>query len=640
MQKYAKYAIVILFSLMWIVVSIMRVPPGTGTYSEIGPDGSWALSLSAMWEQGKISGRDFYFTYGGVSQMLARFGQWMHQSQSAYDSLPLILLSFHLACIVLLAIFLLWMRRLSWFHTLFIYAAATFLNLFSEPTSFRVLILMLCAAGVVRTVAAGNVKQRRAWASVCGLLCLVAQLITVELGAYAVFIITASFLLLLFKVDRRSMTESLWIVLGIFLAGNLIIGFASRPAYAYHFYALEMLRGYTYGMGSNWALGLWPTLALVLAGVYALGTAVSLSRRMDARDCALLLSLAICSAVSLKSALIRSDLGHITQGLSPTVVLFLVLGLGWPISRAMKKLWMALFAALLLAWPWAGASAFLHFKSVFDGTASLPAKVKQILSASSKIEEAVPPELPLAVESARNTPVLVFPYQNSIGIALRRPLVAPVLLAINAATESLQKYYVDALDRAGPDAEVIYAVDTIGSSPIDSVQSITRAPLIFEYLWRSYELVPGQKSGAGFYLLRKRPHPKDLRIRELRFRTDHARDKGVEAILDEPAACSTVRFDLKIRYPAARFLGRPAGLEVAFSRGSAAVLRSALVPIEISRVFSTDVSLAGPDQFIEIFGPAPPPGRIWDRVQFTPRPSDWLGWPPNQVKLVSIKCLE
>ncbi len=640
MQKYGKYAIVVLFSLMWIVISIMRAPPGTGTCSEIGPDGSWALSLAAMWEQGEISGRDFYFTYGSVSQMLARFGQWMHHSQSAYDSLPLILLSFHLTGVVLLAIFLLWIRRLNWLHTLFIYVAATFLNLFSEPTSFRVLIIMLCAAAVVRTVAAGNVKQRRAWASVCGLLCLVAQLITLELGAYAVFIISASFLLLLFKADRRSMTESLWIAFGIFMAGNLIIGFASRPVFAYHFYAIEMLRGYTYGMGSDWALGPWPTVALVLAVVFALGAAASLSRRVDASDSALLVSLAICSAASLKSVLIRSDLGHITQGLSPAVALFLVLGLGWPISRAMKKLWMVLFAALLLAWPWAGASAFVHFRSVFDGTASLPAKVKRILSASSKIEEAVPPELPLAVENACSTPVLVFPYHNSIGVALGRPLVAPVLLAINAATEALQKYYVDALDRAGPDTEVLYAVDTIGSSPIDSVQSISRTPLIFEYLWHSYEPVPGQKSGAGFYLLRKRPRPKDLRIRELRFRTNHAGDQGVEAILDEPAACSTVRFDLKIRYPAARFLGRVTGLDVTFSKGSAAVLRSALVPIEISRVFSTDVSLAAPDHFIEIFGPAPPPGRIFDRVRFAPRPSDWLGWPPNQVEIVSIKCLE
>jgi len=640
MQKYGKFAVVVLFSLMWIVVSVMRVPSGTGTFSEIGPDGSWALSLAAMWEQGEISGRDFYFTYGPVSQALARFGQWMHRSQSAYDSLPLILLSFHLACIVLLAVFLLWIRRLNWRHTLFIYAAATFLNLFSEPTGFRVLILMLGAAAIVRTAAAGNVKQRRAWASVCGLLCLVAQLITVELSAYAVFIVTASFLLLLFRADKRSVAESLGIVLGIFTAGNLIIGFASWPAFAYHFYALEMVRGYTYGMGSNWALGPWPTLALVFAGIYVLWAAGYLSRRSGVPDLALLLSLTFCAAASLKSALIRSDLGHITQGLSPAVVLFLVLGLGWPIPRAMKTLWMTLFAALLLAWPWAGASAFLHFKSVFDGTVSLPAKVERILSACSKIEEAVPPELPLTVEHARNRPVLVFPYQNSIGIALQRPLVAPVLLAINAGTEALQKYYVDALDRAGPDTEIIYGVDTIGSSPIDSVQSISRTPLIFEYLWRSYELVPGQKSGTGFYLLKKRPRPKDLHIRELKFRTVHAGDKGIEAILDEPAACSTVRFDLKIRYPAARVLGRAAGLEVAFSRGGAAVLRSALVPIEISRVFSTDVSLAGPDHFIEIFGPAPPPGRIFDRVQFTPRPSDWLGWPPNQVDVVSIKCLE
>jgi hypothetical protein len=211
---------------------------------------------------------------------------------------------------------------------------------------------------------------------------------------------------------------------------------------------------------------------------------------------------------------------------------------------------------------------------------------------------------------------------------------------INAGTAALQNYYVDALELNPSDIDVIYGVDRIGSSPIDSVQSITRTPIIFEYLWRHYELRPDRKSGAGFYALNKRQKPKQLHVQEISFHSGNPGEGGTEARLDQPAACNVVRFDLNIRYPAASFLGRPAGLEVVFSRNGSTVQQSSLVPIEISRAFSTDVSLASPDEFIEIFGPAPPPGRVWDKVRFVPRSSDWIGWFPHRVEIVSIKCLD
>jgi hypothetical protein len=372
MKKYGKFAIIILFSLIWLVVSVMRIPVETGTVAEVGPDGSWALSLGVMWQQGKISGRDFLFTYGPVSQMLASLGQWVHRGPSAYDSLPLILLSFHMAGIVLFAIFLSWIHRLGWRYTLFIYFTATVLNLFSEPTSFRVLILMLCAAGVARAVSAGSARRRRAWALICGFLCALGQGITVELGVYAILITVSTFLLVYFKGEKRAVTEGLVVTLGLFLLCNLLLAFAAQPAFSYHFYSLEMLRGYTYGMGSDWALGRWPTLVLLLVGAYSLLTGVCLLRRLEISDFALLLGLLVCSATSLKSALIRSDLGHITQGLSPAIVLFLIIGFRCrcpgdesDVDRAFRR-----FADCLAG----GRERFLHFKSVFDGTVSLHSK--------------------------------------------------------------------------------------------------------------------------------------------------------------------------------------------------------------------------------------------------------------------------
>jgi hypothetical protein len=499
---------------------------------------------------------------------------------------------------------------------------------------------MLCAAGIPGTISAVGAGRRRAWAAACGFLCLLAQGITVELGVYAVLIVVPTFLLLYCRADRRAVTEGLIISLGLFMLANLIIGFVLRPAFSYHRHALEMLRGYTYGMGSNWELARWPTIALTLVGAYCLLAGASLLRRLAASDFALVLGLLLCSAASLKSALIRSDLGHITQGLSPSIALFLILGFTWPVSRAARVLWAGLYVALLFAWPWTGTNALRHFSSAFDGTAPLNSKWKHVVSVSSKAGDLLPPELRGAFGTDLGKPILAFPYENSVGVALGRPLVAPVLLAINAATTALQDYYVDELERHAQEIEVVYGVDGIGSSPIDSVQAITRTPIIFEYLWRYYELRRGWKPGDGFYLLGRRPSPKGLHVREIGFHLNQLQRGVTEAILEKPAACNIVRFELDLRYPAASFLGRPVGLDVIFLRNGNTVHRSPLVPIEVSRAFSADISLAAPDRFIEIFGPEPPPGIAWDKVQFAPRPADWLGWLPRRLEIVSIECLD
>jgi hypothetical protein len=275
-----------------------------------------------------------------------------------------------------------------------------------------------------------------------------------------------------------------------------------------------------------------------------------------------------------------------------------------------------------------------------DGTSSLRLKFQQVLSASSKAGNVIPNEVRAAFRADLRTPVLAFPYENCIGVALQRPLVAPVLLAINAGTTALQNYYVDSLERHASNIDVVYGVDRIGSSPIDSVQSITRAPIIFEYLWRRYELRPDWQPGAGFYALNKKRQPKELRVREIRFHSGSIGGGGTEARLDQGAACNVVRLDLRIRYPAASVLGRPARLEVVFSQNGNTVQQSSLVPIEVYRTFSTVISLAKPDRFIEIFGPSPPPGRAWDKVRFMPHSPDWLGWLPDSVEIVSIKCID
>src|SRR5436190_14403519 len=82
----AKPLVIAVFSLLWLLVSIMRVPDSIGNNTEIGIDTSWVLALPEMLHQQSVSGRDFPFTYGPLSQVLAYPGASLHSSWSAIDS--------------------------------------------------------------------------------------------------------------------------------------------------------------------------------------------------------------------------------------------------------------------------------------------------------------------------------------------------------------------------------------------------------------------------------------------------------------------------------------------------------------------------------------------------------------------------
>jgi hypothetical protein len=71
MTRIAKHLVIGGFSLLRLVVSIVRIPDGIIRKTDIGVDTSWVLALAETLHQHQISGRDFHFTYGPLSQMLA-----------------------------------------------------------------------------------------------------------------------------------------------------------------------------------------------------------------------------------------------------------------------------------------------------------------------------------------------------------------------------------------------------------------------------------------------------------------------------------------------------------------------------------------------------------------------------------------
>src|SRR5438093_13783844 len=106
-DRYAKPAVVLCCSALWLLVSVVRIPDATGGSSDMSLDSSWVIGLAASFQEGAIAGRDFQFTYGPAAQIIASIGAWLNADASAYPALPLILLSFWSYGILLLAIVLL-----------------------------------------------------------------------------------------------------------------------------------------------------------------------------------------------------------------------------------------------------------------------------------------------------------------------------------------------------------------------------------------------------------------------------------------------------------------------------------------------------------------------------------------------------
>jgi hypothetical protein len=88
MKKYGKFAIIILFSLIWLP---RHEDPGrNGTVAEVGPTILGATGV--MWQQERSAG-GFHLPWSCFSD--AGASPTVHRGLSAHDSLPLILLSFH-----------------------------------------------------------------------------------------------------------------------------------------------------------------------------------------------------------------------------------------------------------------------------------------------------------------------------------------------------------------------------------------------------------------------------------------------------------------------------------------------------------------------------------------------------------------
>jgi hypothetical protein len=438
---------------------------------------------------------------------------------------------------------------------------------------------------------------------------------------------------------------SLLTVLAVFGGLNLGLNLyfiSTSDAYShlldYQRYGWEMLKGYNLAAGLPWSLDGPTTIRLAIVGVFTIAS--SLYVIVFQPSGRFVLPLLLCALFQLKGAFTRSDIGHITQSTSPLAVLFAIIGaLAFSRVRTVKLpaiAWSVMFVTLCVSWPWAGLYAATDIWKAVTAESPL-AKYNRVRTAMTAADDVLPPGI--GADASAQRPMLAFPYENHIPVKLKRPVRAPVLQAHNASTEILQRFYVDQLSTE-KELDVVYGLDDVASSPLESVQSISRMPMIFEYLYRDFRLKTDRVYGQGFYLLQRDGLQREFLRTDITTREERSTTRMDLAVaIREPAMCHLLRLDLEIDYPLTRFIGRPVALDLSVFNDDTAVLTTGIAPLKANESFSTYVSLIPKDMFYQVFGRTPINTIPWNRLEFHPRPTDLVGVRPAGLKVNSIACL-
>src|SRR5262249_8579932 len=128
------------------------------------------------------------------------------------------------------------------------------------------------------------------------------------------------------------------------------------------------------------------------------------------------------------------------------VILSLLSTIEW-ISFQRRIAWLA-SCALIVVWPSLSFSAPSDLWRLVRGEASVRGAIHAIYATPKPLDDRLQASLVTPdLADRRDVSILAFPYDNYISVGLRRPLFAPVLETYAASTDTLELYYLRALDR-------------------------------------------------------------------------------------------------------------------------------------------------------------------------------------------------
>ncbi|KAB8142686.1 hypothetical protein F8S13_14115 [Chloroflexia bacterium SDU3-3] len=563
-------------------------------------------------------GRDTYFTYGPLSQLIMSLGVLLRGNSSVINGFSTGYLMFEITGVFLFSLAIMLVSQIRWHWAALIFCVGFLLD---GVLNMRQAMVLFSMALLIRALDAP--PSRRRWQSaLAGISCFIAQLMTSEIGVYT--IVAACGLLgvlsVLAALPRARILQhlhhwqvyasSLAMCLGSFLTLNGILEVVfqiSSPAYRafdYVRYTGAIMTGYNYTMSTPWSLGEKASLMLLVLIVFCALAAMWMLWRAPRAHAHLILGLGVAAALNLKSTLVRSDTGHIIMACSPLIFFFLVLICLSSWRSPLRYMGLAMLAVVLLYWPNVQVSTVQQIGQILNGDLSLRTKWREVHEPAVQPEWIAPEPLQQAL--GPGTQVVSFPYDNVIAMASGRRSLAPILQTYSAHTELLQDHYVDVIQRQQESVEIIYGMDGRSVGGVDGVQNISRVPRIFRYILEHFELKTPEIYRSGYIVLHPRTQPKALGARPITFQTQMT-PQGQTFTLAAPATCRVLDLELEMHYPITAAIGKPRELVATVYDGDAKVVQGNLVAIERTRPFHTYLYLGQPKAFWELFSPTTGP---------------------------------
>jgi hypothetical protein len=635
----AKIGVILLFTVCWLAVVLVRI--NNAPHNSVSVEGASLIGLAQSFQQHRISGRDFQSMFGPGAQLLASISASATKTHSAAHAYGMITFVFCSASAFLIAITLLLCDRLTWQDSSIVYGLCFFLNLFFGVLDFRTALLLAIAALAYRITSAETIRQLMIWSTVTGIACFCAQLVTFDLSMYAAVVVLGSVVAGSILTRNRDVLFGIPVTVAIMAIANLalVACFKWRSAnyglmFDYQSYALETLRTFHNSMGTLWEVSTGHSIVLALVALYALGASIILilRRSSDSLDASLFAGLLLLSLIWLNTASVQSDVPHITAAFTPMVfVLGLMATKVWA-SRQEGCAWAIVVLALLFVWPSFNVSAANDVFQIAGGRVQARAAIRNLYNAPLNAGP-LPNWLKTELADQANVATLSLPFDNSIAPGLNHPAVAPILESYVASSEALERYYVESIDKQPQGSmEVIYGPDRI--------LPITQTPQIFEYLYGHFGLISTDDHADGHYILRGREQQRNVSREPITFAATHElADRGVLK-LAAPTACGLMRLQLYVEYSRDPHLFRPSGLELILSDGDQQVWQGVIHPPEPNRPFTTYISPLPSATFHKVFGEGSIPSVNWNKAEYRPLPSDFLGSHPDRIRVDTIQCLD
>lgn len=650
----SKLATLIPLSAVAILLLFLRIRTKL-TPQDLGLDPSWFLELENQLRQGHIMGRDTYFTYGPLSQIIMSAGIALRGNTPVINGFTTGYLMFEIAGVFLFTLAIMLVPQIRWHWAALIFCIGFLLD---GVLNMRQAMVLFTIAVLIRAMDAP--LSRRYWQSaLAGGSCFIAQLMTSEIGVYTILAacVLLVVLCLLAALPQNLIpfmrnlhpwqvyASSLAICLSSFVALNgllEVIFQLTSPAYTafdYVRYTAAIMAGYNYTMATPWSLDTKSSLMLLaLIGFCAIAAILMLWKSPRAHV-HLLLGLGVAAALNLKSTLVRSDTGHIIMACSPLIFFFLVLLCLSSWRSPLRYMGLAMLIVVLLYWPNVQISTVQQIGAIANGQLSVRTKWREIHMPAVQAEWIAPKSLQDALDPGSQ--IVNFPYDNVIAMASGHRSLAPILQTYSAHTELLQRHYVDILQRQQSSVEIIYGLDGQSVGGIDGVQNISRVPRIFEYILKNFEMKTPEIYRNGYILLHPRPQPRDLGERPISFHAE-ATPQGQAFILDAPNTCRVLDLELEMHYPIMAAIGKPRELVATIYNGDAKVAQGNLVAIERAHPFHTYLYIGQSKAFWELFSPTAGPDSRSDFTEITINqpPASIFDVEAQGVRLHSLHCVD